>query len=342
MNRNRNRRVLTGSIVAASMALLITGCSGSTTSSPESASASASESAAEGKPLTIGVSLYSQQIPLFVEMLEGINDLAAEKGVEIIFADGGGSAEQQTNQIENMITSGVDAMIASPVDAAAMVPAYQSVMAAGIPIFSAANKVADEYESGFVGPDLVSYATQTLDRLIDCMGGEGELVLITGPPQISFVQLQQMGWDASLANHPNVKVVQTLVDEDLSTAKAVDLANAALTANPNVSGILSSTDNIGVGVIQAMKGQGIDPATICTAGWDAQPNAVELVKEGSNYFTLSYLAYKWGQIALETAIAAAQGTMPESHYVVTDGLFVDSTNVNNLTPDQIKGKEPLS
>lgn len=342
-----NRRVWTGAIAAVSMALVLAGCSSGSSSSesssaPAASEAPASEAAAEGEPLTIGVSFYSQQIPLFVEMLEGVNDLAAEQGVEIIFADGGGSAEEQTNQIENMITSGVDAIIASPVDATAMVPAYQSAMTAGIPIFSAANKVADEFESGFVGPDLVSYATQTMDRLVECMGGEGELVLITGPPQISFVQLQQMGWDASLANHPDVKVVQTLVDEDLSTAKAVDLANAALTANPNVKGILSSTDNIGVGVVQAIKGQGIDPTTICTAGWDAQPNAVELVKEGSYNLTLSYLGYKWGQVALETAIAAAQGTMPDSHYVVTDGLFVDSTNVNDLSPDQIKGKEPLS
>ncbi len=346
------RNVWTGALVAVSMALVLAGCSSNSSSEASSApavesaapasEAPASEAPAAAEPLTIGVSFYSQQIPLFVEMLEGVNDLAAEKGVEIIFSDGGGSAEEQTNQIENMITNGVDAIIASPVDAAAMVPAYQSAMKAGIPIFSAANKVADEFESGFVGPDLVGYSTQTLDKVIDCMGGKGELVLITGPPQISFVQLQQMGWDASLAAHPDVKVIQTLVDEDLSTAKAVDLANAALTANPNVKGILGSTDNIGVGVVQAMKGQGIDPTTICTAGWDAQPNAIELVKEGSYNFTLSYLAYKWGQVALETAIAAAQGTMPASHYVVTDGLFIDSTNVNDLTADQIKGKEPIS
>lgn len=351
------RKVLAGVGVTAALALVLAGCSGSSSSSDSSAPASeaaaaspsaaapseaASEEAPADEPITIGVSFYSQQIPLFVEMLEGVNDLAAEKGVEIIFADGGGSAEEQTNQIENMITSGVDAIIASPVDATAMVPAYQSAQEAGIPIFSAANKVADEFESGFVGPDLVSYATQTMDRLIECMGGEGDLVLITGPPQISFVQLQQMGWDASLANHPDVNVVQTLVDEDLSTAKAVDLANSALTANPNVKGIMSSTDNIGVGVEQAIDGQGLDPASICTAGWDAQPNAIELVKEGSYDLTLSYLAYKWGQVALETAIAAAQGTMPASHYVPTEGLFIDSTNVNDLTADQIKGKEPLS
>lgn len=350
------RKRIVSTVAVLAVAGLVAACSSSSTSESSSEPAAASSSAAPaasesaapassaaaGDPVTIGVSFYSQQIPLFVEMLEGVQDLAAQEGVEIIFADGGGSAEEQTNQIENMITSGVDAIIASPVDAAAMVPAYESALAAGIPIFSAANKVADEFESGFVGPDLVSYSEQTMDRIIECMGGKGELVLITGPPQISFVQLQQMGWDASLKNHPDVTVVQTLVDEDLSTPKAVDLASAALTANPNVTGILGSTDNIGVGVVQAIKSQGIDPTTICTAGWDGQPNAVELIKEGSYGSTLSFLGYKWGQVALETAIAAAQGTMPESHYVVTDGLFIDAANASTLTPEQISGKEPIS
>lgn len=350
------RKGIVSTVAILAVAGLMAACSSSTTSESSSAPAAANSSAAPaasesaapassaaaGEGMTIGVSFYSQQIPLFVEMLEGAKALAAQEGVEIIFADGGGSAEEQTNQIENMITSGVDALVVSPVDAAAMVPAYQSAMAAGIPIFSAANKVADEYETGFVGPDLVSYAEQTMDKIIECMGGKGELVLITGPPQISFVQLQQMGWDASLKNNPDVSIVQTLVDEDLSTPKAVDLASAALLANPNVAGILSSTDNIGVGVVQAIKSQGIDPTTICTAGWDGQPNAVDLVKEGSYGVTLSFLGYKWGQIALQTAIDAANGTMPASHYVSSDGLFIDKANASVLTPEQISGKKPLS
>ena len=119
------RNLWTGALVAVSMALVLAGCSSNSSSEASSApavesaapasEAPASEAPAAAEPLTIGVSFYSQQIPLFGEMLEGVNDLAAEKGVEIIFSDGGGSAEEQTNQIENMITNGVDAIIASPV-----------------------------------------------------------------------------------------------------------------------------------------------------------------------------------------------------------------------------------
>jgi len=164
---------------------------------------------------------------------------------------------------------------------------------------------------------------------------------MTGPPQIAFVQLQKKGWEASLAEHPDVKVVQEAVVEDLQTATAVNVATSVLTANPDVQGVMSSTDNIGVGVVQALEGLDIDPSTVATAGWDAQPDAVKLVQEGKYTLTLSYLAYEWGQIAFQTALDFANGKAPAGHYVPTPGLFVDKSNASTLTQAQIDGKEPI-
>jgi ABC-type sugar transport system substrate-binding protein len=138
-----------------------------------------------------------------------------------------------------------------------------------------------------------------------------------------------------------VKVIATGVDDDLSPAKALDVATSLLSANPSVKGIMSSTDNISVGVIQAMEGLGIDPATVATAGWDAQADAVKLVTEGKYTLTLSYLAYTWGEVALQTAVDMVNGKMPASHYVTTPGLFIDKANASTLTPDQISGKTAL-
>jgi ABC-type sugar transport system substrate-binding protein len=207
MKFHKNAKVGLGMIAAG---VLLAACGGGSSDSGDNGGGETTGSTDSG--LTIGVSFYSMQVPLFVEMLQGIEDVAAEQGIEIIFYDAGGSAEQQINQIENLITSEVDAIIASPADATALVPVYESVRAAGIPIFSAANKVADEYEDGFVGPNLSALANETMDLLIDCMDGSGEMVLITGPPVIAFVQLQQAGWDQALAANPDVSVVQTLVD----------------------------------------------------------------------------------------------------------------------------------
>jgi len=338
------------SIVAGmAMVSLLAACGGGDSSGGDASSTAASaptnsetsEAPAPSGDVKIGVSFYTERIPLYVEMKEGIQAAADAAGVEVIFADGQGSAETQSNQMANMVTQGVGAIIASPVDATAMVPAYEAAREAGVIMISAANKVDDQYEDAFVGPDLVDYANQTMTRLIEGIGGKGKIMIVSGPPQISFVQLQQAGWDAALANYPEVEVVATGVVEDLSTAKALDVATSLLTANPDVVGIMSSTDDISVGVIQAMEGQGIDPANVFTAGWDAAPAGVELIKEGKYSLSLSYLGYEWGRVAFETALAAAQGTVPASHYVSTPGLFIDAANASTLTPAQIMGKDPL-
>ncbi len=333
-------------VAAVAAAGVLAACSsggGSTSSSavPAPTTSSAPTTSAAPMDITIGVSFYTERIPIYATMHQGVQAKADELGVKVEFADADGQAAIQSDQLANFVTKGVDAIICSPADATALVPAYKAARDAGVFMISAGNKVADEEEDAFVGPDLVDYAKQTMDKLIAAMGGKGDLMIVSGPPQIAFVQLQQMGWDASLAAHPDVKVVATGVVDDLSPAKALDVATSLLSANPSVKGIMSSTDNISVGVIQAMEGLGIDPASIATAGWDAQEDAVKLVAEGKYTLTLSYLAYTWGEVALQTAVDMVNGKMPAGHYVSTPGLFIDKANASTLTPDQISGKTAL-
>lgn len=325
-------RLASGIAVAGSIALLA--ACGSSSSTP---SGGGSESpGGGGEPVTVGVSFYSDVIPLYVQMKEGMEAEAAKLGATVEFAVANGDPATQSNQIQNFITKGVDVILASPVDQNALVPAYQAAKAANIPIISVANKVDDQYETAYVGPDLVAQATQTMDRLIEAIGGSGDILAITGPPQITFVQLQQAGWDASLKNHPDVKIVQTLVDPDLSTAKAVDLTTTGLTAHPDVKGLIASIDDIALGSIQAMKTKSIPAGQIFIASWDGQPTAIQAIKDGWLGLTLSQRGYTWGTIALQTAVDTAHGNPPADHNVRTPDLFIDQSNVNTLTEEEMR------
>jgi ribose transport system substrate-binding protein len=291
----------------------------------------------EGNDFRIGVSFYSNVIPLYVEMEEGMRDKAEELGVELEFAYADNSAENQSNQINNFITTGVDLILASPVDAAALTPAYQQARAADIPVISVANKVAnDADEDAYVGPDLVEQSARTLERVVEGMGGEGQLLLLSGPPQITFVQLQQAGWDQVLADNPGIEVVDTAVVPDLSTAGAVDATAAALSANPGVTGILASIDDMALGAIQAADAAGIAPEDIYVAGWDGGPAAVEAIEAGTYDLTLSQKPYTWGQIAVETAVDWLNGEKPDEHRVDTPDVFIDQENVSTLTEEEIR------
>ena len=194
-----------------------------------------------------------------------------------------------------------------------------------------ANKVADDAdEDAYVGPDLVEQSARTMERVVEGMGGEGKLLILSGPPQITFVQLQQTGWDQVLAENPGIEVVDGGGAGPLDLG-AVDATTAALSANPDVTGILASIDDMALGAVQAAGSAGIAPEDIFVAGWDGGPAAVEAIKAGDYDLTLSQKPYTWGQIAVETAVDWLNEDEPSEHRVNTPDVFIDQENVNTLT-----------
>lgn len=328
---NRRWRWLAG---VAAAALLLAGCS---SGGGDNSNNGSSSSAGGGKQYRIGVSFYSNVIPLYVQMQQGMQDKAKQLGVTLEFSVANNSAETQSDQINTFITKGDDLILASPVDATALAPAYQAARSASIPVISVANKLDNaSLEDAYVGPDLVDQAFRTMERVVEGMGGKGNLLLITGPPQIAFVQAQKAGWQKSLAKHPDVHVVDTVVDADLSTSGALDAATSALSAHPDVTGILSSDDDISMGAIKAAQGRQLDLSKIYIAGWDGSPAAIDAIKAKTYDLTLSEKPYTWGQIAIQTAVDWLNGKKPSGHRVNVPDIFIDQQNVNTLTTEQIR------
>lgn len=283
--------------------------------------------------LRVGVSFYTKTIPMYVEMEQGMREKADELGIELEFAYADNSAETQSNQINTFVTKGVDLILASPVDAEALVPAYQQARAADIPVISVGNKIDDAEEDAYVGPSLVALSQETMENTIEGMGGKGDLLLITGPPQIAFVQLQKQGWDAALAEHPEVNVVDTLVVPDMTTGAAVDIANSGFAANPNVDAVLSSLDDIALGALQAAQSRNLDMDKVFFAGWDGGPAALEAVESGDYDMTLSMRGKTWGTIAIQTAADWADGKKPDGHFVDTPSVFITPENFPTLSEE---------
>lgn len=329
---NQRWRWLAG---VAAAAVLLAGCSSGGGGGSNNASGNSGGSG--GKHYRIGVSFYSNVIPLYVQMQQGMEAKAKQLGATLEFSVANNSAETQSDQINTFITKGDDLILASPVDATALAPAYQAARSASIPIISVANKLDNaSLEDAYVGPDLVDQAYRTMERVVQGMGGKGNLLLITGPPQIAFVQAQKAGWQKSLAKHPDVHVVDTVVDADLSTSGALDAATSALSAHPDVTGILSSDDDISMGAIKAAQGRGLDLSKVYIAGWDGSPAAIQAIKAGTYDLTLSEKPYTWGQIAVQTAVDWLNGKKPSGHRVNVPDIFIDQQNVNSLTPEQIR------
>lgn len=312
-------------VVAVMSALALAACSsgtGAPTTSPDG-----------NKPVNIGVAFYSKTNPMYVEMEKGMRDEAAKLGANLEIAYANNAADTQTNQINTFVTKGVDVILASPVDVKALEPAYQQARGAGIPTLSVGNKVSDEFEDAFIGARFVDVAEETMDTVIKGMGGKGNLLLVTGPPQIAFVQAQKEGWGRALAKAPDVKVIDTVVVPDMSTGAAVDVATSAFTKHTSVDGVLSSQDDIALGVIQAAESRGMDLDKVYFGSWNGSPAAIKAVEQGKLDLTVSMRPQNWGRMAVQTAIDWVGGKKPSEHNVITPTLQITKDNVSTLKPE---------
>lgn len=296
-----------------------------------SACGSSGSGSSGDKQIRVAVSMYTKTIPLYIQMEQGIREEAKKMGASVDFAYANNSAETQSNQINTFVTKGVDIILASPVDAAALVPAYTQARNAGIPVISIGNKVADEDEDAYVGPSLAKVAEATMRAVIKGMGGHGDLLLITGPPQIAFVQQQKIGWTKALAEAPGVNVVDTLVVPDMTTGAAVDVASSGFAAHPEVTGVLSSLDDVSLGAIQAAQSRKMDLSKIYFAGWDGGPAALAAVKSGSYDLTVSMRGVTWGTIALKAAVDWVNGKKISGHYLETPVVMIDQQNIGTMS-----------
>lgn len=317
------------SLAAVAVALGAAAC-GSASSSSSAAASRSSGSGSSGSEPTIGVSFYSNTIPLYVEMAKGMESEAAAEHVKLDFQYANDSASTQTSQIQDFVTEHVSAILCSPVSPQALVSAYQGAKSAGIPIISVANKVPDQYETTYVGGNWQQDGQQMMQWVVQNIGGSGDIVELTGPPTISFVHDMSAGWSQVLAKHPSVKVVSNLAGALSETGGLTDATNA-LTAHPNVKAVVTDSDEVALGALEAMKNLHINPKTVLVTGQDGTPSNIASIKtpDGQAY-DQALKPVTWGELAVETAkeIIGGKHVGP---LVATPMQVVTRANVNSLS-----------
>ena len=108
MQPSRSAQVLTAAVLATALSACGSG-------SDEASTAGGSG----GTPdkVRIGVSVADQKSLFYVAEADGIKAAAAKEGVEIVLLSADNNSTQQVNQVNDLITQGVDALIFTAQDA---------------------------------------------------------------------------------------------------------------------------------------------------------------------------------------------------------------------------------
>ena len=287
---------LTALLLTVSMVVSLTACSsggtsGTTAASPageagtqateaaSQATEAAKEASGKEEGFTIGIAFANEN---------GARWHYDEKFmVETIEAAGGKALVQwanydqtkQENQVDNLITQGIDALILIAVSSN-MSATVEKVKEEGIPVVCYDNFVENAPLDAYLDRDNVEAGRIQMKAAMEAIGGKGKIAIIHGEPTSSVVLGMKKGYDEVLASYPDVEVVLEQYCEGYSAEKALKYAENALSANnDDIQAIVCTADVLTLGILPALESAGLAGQVFLT-GMDCEVAAMQAVNKG--------------------------------------------------------------
>jgi len=217
------------------------------------------EPVAEATPLKMASSVPGLNFPFFVHMQNQIRAEAEAQGnIELLEMDGQNSVPKQTADVEAAIVEEVDALIISPLDVAAMAPAVQEAVDAGIVVVTIDRRVegvdgilahvgADNVRGGEIQAEWVVSHFPDGARVFHLLGQPGSGPAIDRAAGVHNVL------DPVKDKYPIV--FEQTANFDLATA--LDVTNAGLAGlDQPPAVIIAANDSMALGATEAVKAAG--------------------------------------------------------------------------------------
>jgi ABC-type sugar transport system substrate-binding protein len=282
------------------------------------------------EPLKIAFSVPGLNFPFFVHMM----DLARAHvettypDVEFISLDGqesgAPSSTKQSNDIDAIIAQGVNGLVISPNDGAALAPAVQAAIDAGMVVATVDRTVVDVATLAHVGADNVEGGRLQGRYLIEILPDGGDIIELQGQPGATPAIDRHAGLDEVLTAQDKIKVAVSQTAE-FARAKAVTVLEAALASNPEPRAVVCANDDMAFGAIEALADADL---TIPVIGFDALPEALQAIQAGTMAATVEQFPGKQSTTAIDIVMAKLlDGTDPAEHDTYLTPILVSADNL---------------
>lgn len=340
-------------VLVVSMVAAFAGCSAQPAESPAvseapdspetAAPAEESGEAASDDAIKIGFANLTDSGDYFAWVKRGMEEAAAEAGVEIICVDNQGDGATAVQNIDTLISAGVDCVIEYYNDSTVNTQIKDILDEAGIPSVAIDIPVAndagaapyvggDNYEAGFICGENLGQAA------IDQWNGEVDLFLSVGTLSTGETNEQRMGGILdgirSKVELPDDKVV--ILDGEDSTAQAQKVVTDALTANQDAEHILIGCmqDDETQGAFAAVEIANRQDHVILAGNGPFNSTFDNLYKDEANFWigSASFSPEQYGPLAVPIAISLAKGEEVPAESFVTH-YFLTQENIREYYPE---------
>lgn len=298
------------------------------TAEPDSSAAPSGSGAGtvDYSSMTIAWSPANLSNELQVTLTDNIQAAVEGLGAEFLSSDPQGDPVTQVTQVENFISRGVDMILMSPNDASACGVVLQEAVEAGIPMIIVNCKMDDmDGALCYVGCDDLTAGELLMEYAAEMLGGEGTIGILRGPDGLDAAIKRTTGIENVLAGNPGIEVYSSQT-ANWQTAEAMSIVENWLQST-TLNAVVCENDEMAVGAVEAIKGQGQSLDDVLVFGIDGIPSAYQSIANGEMKATLLQDAAAIAAKTIEVMQLYFETGEVEAEYIIP-WVIVDSENID--------------
>lgn len=245
--------------------------------------------------------------------------------VECVVTVANANSQKQKNDVDNLLTQGVDVLIIAPHDSTQAASMVDSAAAQKVPVISYDRLINSEkidlyisHQVPVIGQRMAEYALKEVPK--------GNYVLVYGASTDNNGMIMKREQNKVLEDavkKGDIKIVADQHAKDWKPDEALKIVENALTQNNDkIDVVIASNDGTAGGAISALETKGLAGKVLVT-GQDAEKAALQRIAEGKQTMTIFKPIKPLAQGAVEAAMKLAKGEKLETVPFKSDSMKSD-------------------
>jgi D-xylose transport system substrate-binding protein len=242
--------------------------------------------------------------------------------VECIITVADNKADKQANDVDNLLTKGIDVLVIAPHDSTQAASMVEKAKAQGVPVISYDRLINSDqidvyisHQVPIIGRRIAEYALKQVPK--------GNYVMVYGSSTDNNAVIMKKEQLAVLQPAIDSKEITIVADNfipDWKPDEALKMAENALTQNnDNIQAFVVSNDGMAGGVVSALDKKGLAGKIVVT-GQDAALDALQRIAEGKQTMTVYKPIIQLANRAVEAAIKLANKEKLDTEPFMNDAI----------------------
>ena len=226
----------------------------------------------------IAVVVSTLNNPWFVMLAESAAKNAEKLGYEAKIFDSQNNPAVESDNFENLISSGYDAILLNPTDSDGSISNVLKAKTAGIPVFCMDREInADDAATSQILSDNYSGCVSIGIEFVKELKEKGNYVEILGLVGDNNTWARSGRFHSVVDKFPNLKMVAQQ-SGNFDRNKAMEVLETIMQANPDIDAVFCGNDAMAMGAFQALQAAG-KAYKVKIFGFDGASDVIEKIRE---------------------------------------------------------------